>query len=405
MMNAAENKGVDTTVATDSDTNTNLTTPTTDNNNTPSSNNTNNNDNNSLITNPINEGEDVKWIFVSATSGSVAKQFQFKSDDGTTHKVVLKHHTVTGELDILLDGKELLSEVTDLTVGNWSEKFYENFPTFTVQGQSGVVKWCVGRGGWGPVPSTFGYACIINGKSVQDDMSVRASSEKGQDLKIWIPSAEITGSGVVWYRIDTKVKSTGMEVAVHRRFSDFHFLFTSIAVYFKGSHLYNALPPPPPKGLKLFQDQTDPDFIETRRQQLENFLRRLVVVPRVAELQEVYDVLGIIDSKVRETSMIFGPGSLGLTLRSQKDGGASEAIVADFKPGKDGTYGPAKQSGLIDIGDCVSKIDGESVFESGYDAIVYKLKTSDRPVLVHFLGYAPAGKQAYNTDDGENTAE
>ena len=28
-------------------------------------------------------------------------------------------------------------------------------------------------------------------------MSVRASSEKGQDLKIWIPSAEITGSGVV----------------------------------------------------------------------------------------------------------------------------------------------------------------------------------------------------------------
>ena len=42
MMNAAENKGVDTTVATDSDTNTNSTTPTTDNNNTPSSNNTNN---------------------------------------------------------------------------------------------------------------------------------------------------------------------------------------------------------------------------------------------------------------------------------------------------------------------------------------------------------------------------
>ena len=79
MMNAAENKGVDTTVATDSDTNTNSTTPTTDNNNTPSSNNTNNNDNNNLITNPINEGEDVKWIFVSATSGSVAKQFQFKN--------------------------------------------------------------------------------------------------------------------------------------------------------------------------------------------------------------------------------------------------------------------------------------------------------------------------------------
>ena len=36
------------------------------------------------------------------------KTFQFKSDDGTTHKVVLKHHTVTGELDILLDGKFII---------------------------------------------------------------------------------------------------------------------------------------------------------------------------------------------------------------------------------------------------------------------------------------------------------
>ena len=69
MMNAAENKGVDTTVTNDSDTNTTSTTPTTDNNNTPSSNSTNNNDNNNLITNPINEGENVTWIFVSATSG------------------------------------------------------------------------------------------------------------------------------------------------------------------------------------------------------------------------------------------------------------------------------------------------------------------------------------------------
>eukprot|EP00944_MAST-04C_sp_MAST-4C-sp1_P015258 g15258.t1 len=353
---------------------------------------------------PDSSGGVTEWAFVSATSGSVAKQFQFKSSDGVNHKVVIKHHTVTGELDVLLDGKELLSQVTDLTVGNWSEQFYQNFPEFSVQGHSGVVKWTVTRGDWGPVPSSFGYACIIDGKAIKDDSSTRASSEKGQDIKIWIPSAEITGSGVVWYRIDTKIKSTGMEVAVHRRFSDFHFLYSSIAVYFKGSHLHNALPLPPPKGFKLFQDQTDPDFIENRRQQLENFLRRLVVVPRVAELQEVYDLLGIVNTHIRETSMIFGPGPLGLTLRSQKDGGASEAVVADFKPGSDGTFGPAKQSGLIDIGDCISKVDGESVFECSYETIVYKLKSSERPVLVHFLGYSPGGKNGgVASNDGETS--
>ena len=70
-----------------------------------------------------------------------------------------------------------------------------------------------------------------------------------------------------------------------------HLVFFGYAL--KGSHLHNALPLPATKGFKLFQDQTDPDFIENRRQQLENFLRRLVVVPRVAELQKctIYLVL------------------------------------------------------------------------------------------------------------------
>mgnify|MGYP001227391953 CR=1 FL=1 len=47
-----------------------------------------------------------------------------------------KHHSMRNTvvatelymcIDVLLDGKELLSEVTDLTVGNWSEQFYQNF--------------------------------------------------------------------------------------------------------------------------------------------------------------------------------------------------------------------------------------------------------------------------------------
>ena len=126
---------------------------------------------------PDSSGGAAEWAFVSATSGSVAKQFQFKSSDGVNHKIVIKHHTVTGELDVLLDGKELLSQVTDLTVGNWSEQFYQEFPEFTVQGHSGVVKWTVTRGDWGPVPSSFGYACIVDGKAIKDDASTRASSE------------------------------------------------------------------------------------------------------------------------------------------------------------------------------------------------------------------------------------
>ena len=206
---------------------------------------------------------------------------------------------------------------------------------------------------------------------------------------------------MVWYRIDTKVKSTGKEVAVHRRFSDFYFLYTSLSIYFKGSHLLHALPEPPPKGFKLWQDQHDPEFIENRRSQLEAFLRKIIMVPRVAELQELYDILGIVNEDIRETSMIFSPGPLGLTLRAQSAGGASEAIIADFKPNEDGLYGPAKNSGLISIGDCVSKIDGESVFEDKYQVIVRKIEAAQRPVLIHFLGYCNNGADEAG-DNSEN---
>ena len=51
--------------------------------------------------------------------------------------------------------------------------------------------------------------------------------------------------------VDTKRLGTGTEVAVHRRFRDFHHLHSQLGSYFKGSHLYNSLPRPPPKGIKI----------------------------------------------------------------------------------------------------------------------------------------------------------
>ena len=351
---------------------------------------------------PVLPRDTIKWTFANATSGLVGKQFQLQDKVGVNHKIVVRHNTVTGELDILLDGVELLSVVTDVSVGNWSDEYFKGFPTFDLLGQKGTVEWCVRKDGWGPVPSRFGYGVVFNNDSIVYDSSKRATSDKGADLKVWITTSEITGAGVVWYRVDTKVESTGLEVAVHRRFSDFHFLNSSLSMYFKGSHLYNALPSPPPKGFKLWEDQKSPDFIENRRMLLEKYLRNLIMIPRVAELQELYDLLGIVNSDIRETSMIFSAGPLGLTLRAQASGGPSPAVVADFKPGSDGVYGPAKQSGLIGIGDCISKVDGESVFEDTYDVIVQKIQLAPRPVLIHFLGYGVV--HSSNDDTTETTA-
>ena len=88
----------------------------------------------------------------------------------------------------MLDGKELLSEVTDLM--EWSEQLYQNFPEFSVQGHSGVVKWTVTREDWGPVPSSLDTLVLLMARPLKMTPQ-RERHEKGQDIKIWIPSAEI----------------------------------------------------------------------------------------------------------------------------------------------------------------------------------------------------------------------
>jgi hypothetical protein len=128
--------------------------------------------------------------------------------------------------------------------------------------------------------------------------------------------------------VDTKRLGSGMEVAVHRRFNEFHLLHTQLLTYFKGSHLYNSLPSPPSKGIKLLQNHLDPSFIEERRIQCESYLLKLLLYPRVATIQEMHDFLGLPGGRVREMSVLFQPGSLGLKLTRQGMGASNVGVSA-----------------------------------------------------------------------------
>jgi hypothetical protein len=90
---------------------------------------------------------------------------------------------------------------------------------------------------------------------------------------------------------------------------------------------------------------------------------------------------------VREKSVLFGLGALGLVLQSAptKHGGHSGSMVADFQPLEDGSQGPAQLSGMISEGDIVSKINGEGVTDISNEAVMRKLIA--RPAVVHFIGF------------------
>lgn len=62
--------------------------------------------------------------------------------------------------------------------------------------------------------------------------------------------------------------------------------------------------------------------------------------------------------------------------------------MQDFVRGQDDKPRVAESSGKIALGHVVSKISGESVVQEDYEVIIQKLKTTPRPLVIHFLGYS-----------------
>ena len=268
-----------------------------------------------------------------------------------------------------------------------------------------------------PTPSSYRYSFLVcpsanpsTHYSPSDEANSLGNNTAGKNFKVWIPRADLTGDGVAWYRVDTKCLSSGVEIAVHRRFRDFHFLHQQLGTYFKGSHLYHSLPSPPAKGVKLLQDHSDPGFIEERRVQCEAYVRKLLLFPRVAEIQEMTDFLGLVGpgGRLREMSVIFQAGPLGIKMNRQGMG-VSRIGVAAFNNRKsaDGVSevpGQAEQSGLINIGDNLVKVAGEDVSAMEYDDAIRLIVAAKRPLVLHFTGYevrvADGGREDAESDDG-----
>ena len=323
-------------------------------------------------------------------------------------RLVLRHNPGNGVMSISIDGDIVWENKTTMQVTNIAsalkkKKDIENRTFFFGQGSKGILFFTAVCKGIVPIPTHFRYAFYVCGSSPQDEATKIAKGEEGKHFKIWITKAEVSGKGVAWYRIDTKNLATGSGVAVHRRFRGFHFLHRQLGNYFKGSHLFQSLPRPPQKGVKLIQNHQDPNFIEERRLALEAYLRKLMVFPRVPTCQEMLDFLGFVGNHIRESSVMFHSGPLGLKMARQGMG-MSRVGIAQFNQIKDKKTGemlrgPAEESGLLNIGDSLTRVHGESVSQLEYEDAIRMVITSPRPVLLHFAGYEV--KVAAESTDGE----
>ena len=154
---------------------------------------------------------------------------------------------------------------------------------------------------------------------------------------------------VLFYRVRAVREADERHTVVHRRFRDFFALNDAVRAAYSGSHLLGSFPAPPSRGIPFFDDQSTPAFRERRRWLLHEFIHKLEAIPRMRLNSDFQSFLGLVDG-VRETSVFFPPGPLGITL-SRGEHGWTE--VAALKPNADGTPSPAMVNGLVAIGDKV----------------------------------------------------
>uniref|UniRef100_A0A6U1KEK4 PX domain-containing protein n=1 Tax=Cafeteria roenbergensis TaxID=33653 RepID=A0A6U1KEK4_CAFRO len=318
---------------------------------------------------------------VNLFSGMVARSWSV-SGGGVDGRVELNHNTVTGWHALALDGLDVPgTEGTCHALSSPARLFFD------VGGRRGTVTIT-------PSMGSFAYSCRFgDGEVVREDnerspdpSAASASSRAGPALDIRVPSAaaglDAAGKRVVYYVIRSRIAASGRTNSVHRRFRDILAAYDAVQAAYRGTPLAAALPAAPSRSASWFVDHFAPAFIEDRRQRLESFLRALVVTPRAADNGDLRGMLGLSTGTIRETSVIFPSGPLGLDLRPD---GANTAVRGFSRVGTQ--QGAAEASGRVSVGDLISKVNGADVVGEPHTVLMAHLRTAGRPLVLHFLGY------------------
>ena len=140
----------------------------------------------------------------------------------------------------------------------------------------------------------FTYVMVFNGKEIsevqQQTIEALAPFEPtGVAVEI-APDVE-RKAGTSWYRVN--VTANGETHSVLHRFSEFVDVYERVKDAYSGSHLRSNVPAPPKKVINPFTNQLDPDFVEGRRCELHDFVKKLVALPRVLVNPALLDFLEI----------------------------------------------------------------------------------------------------------------
>lgn len=313
-------------------------------------------------------------------SGStLTRTWKFRTE-AKTHTIVLHHDRLSGVRSVEINQVEVPGSIglTTQFIRKPHEIPFSLDDSVSISGFLSITK----SGFFG-----FKYTCKVGNEEIAE-ATQQVPNYQEDKFSCHISSTETTpddaGNMVVWYVVVTTRLPTGEQTLVHRRFRDFFQVLELVKESLRGHHLYSNLPSLPPKTLKYLltsEKQTDAGFVAARMQSLDRFLKQLCAVPHVADMTCLQGFVGFVGG-VREYSCIFPNRQLGITLLR----GADDSVIVGSTQLTTGeaTEG-ASMSEALCVGDCVSKVNGIPLGDSGFAVVVARIRGLPRPLVVHFV--------------------
>jgi len=315
-----------------------------------------------------------KKITTNLLYGEVNRHWEFVDKNGGRHVLSLIHDCVSGVRVCLLDYEELKSSFGTTNVIN---TFFGRTPIYFQIKQTGE---------WGMLEIRkdglfgFEYSCEVSRTMIPEKTSVIENSEHEFEVRISgcdLVYAAGSNDPIAHYIIKTKRIRDNLTTEVHRRYNEFFMLHENCEAMLRGNHLSKDLPPIPEK--RPF-GRLDSSFIESRRVELECYIRTLLRIPHVGSFDMTKAFLGIVGDSFESSHVIRSQNPpFELSRKDTLNGVASRAwcvVVSGFKNGA--PAGIQKYSKVL-------RVAGIVIYAQHPDEIEEIMRKAKKPYLIHFL--------------------
>jgi hypothetical protein len=316
---------------------------------------------------------------VSIFEGLLSRTWHYTGDPDMVHTITLRHDTLSGHRVAFLDFQEIMqseghtSPLTASAAGRSPQAGHRIF--FNIKTSPGYIE--IVKKSW----NKFEYHCYVSDVEIPEDMSVHKDSGVRETYDVDITDVVFTeedgtGNHIAWYYLSVKRNSDNVATTVHRRFCEFAHLNSQLKQNLKGTPYIKSLPKFASKMPKFAVDHEEPKFVNNRKQRLSLYVSSLVNLPFVVDMTCTKAFLGLID-QVREVSFAF-QDKLGLTLAANKKSDAmSPAVIQSIQQ-------PDNCEGIY-CGDCVSRVNGESLTGVTFSETISRITRLPRPIVIHFI--------------------